>query len=100
MSDSKLSSVPASLHEGLMPKLADAILQATNDFKRTLAQAREFAMTLPGGELVVEDQDQVLQMLTRLRDKKKEQLTQFSAQALPKRRMSMDMDSAASTPAD
>ncbi|KAL1747354.1 hypothetical protein HDZ31DRAFT_32257 [Schizophyllum fasciatum] len=112
------SAVPASLYEGLMPKLANvlelsqrpegttttaakrAILDATNDFKLTLSRAKEFAVTLPGGESVVEDQDQVLSMLTQLRDRKREQLAQFSARSSTTSQYTtlMNLDSTASTP--
>ena len=46
-------------------------MRQTNDFKLTLARAKEFAVAMPGGESVVEAQDQVLKMLTQLRDKKR-----------------------------
>ncbi|KAL1700111.1 hypothetical protein EV121DRAFT_214861 [Schizophyllum commune] len=110
------SAVPASLYEGLMPKLANvlelsqrpegittneakgAILDATNDFKLTLARAKEFAVAMPGGESVVEDQDQVLKMLTQLRDKKREQLAQFSTRSLASHYTKTDVDSTASSP--
>lgn len=34
-------------------------------------QAKELAIALPGGELVTEEQDEVIEMLMQLRDRKR-----------------------------
>ncbi|OJA10055.1 hypothetical protein AZE42_06051 [Rhizopogon vesiculosus] len=117
-------SLPTSLFEGLLPKIAvvlelirkaegtatpsakQALLQATNDFKHTLAQARDYASTLGGGDLLVEEQDSIIAMLEMLKQHKKEQLTQFAecvgslpTLAVPNAISSkMEIDSTASTP--
>jgi hypothetical protein len=43
----------------------------TNEFKSALNQAKELAAHLPGGELLIEDQTEVIKMLTELRDRKR-----------------------------
>lgn len=43
----------------------------TNDFKASLSRAKGLANALPGGELLIEEQDEVIAMLERLRDKKR-----------------------------
>jgi hypothetical protein len=43
----------------------------TNDFKNALNQAKEIAMALPGGELSIEEQDEIISMLENLRDQKR-----------------------------
>ncbi|KAG6874122.1 hypothetical protein C0995_005538 [Termitomyces sp. Mi166 len=93
-------SLPTSLYESLLLKLATVLeltqqsegivtpqakqmlLQATNDFKNAINQAKELAAGLPGGEMQVEDQDEVITMLEELRDRKREQLAQFASQVL------------------
>lgn len=50
----------------------------TNDYKNAMSQARELASNLPGGELVIEEQEQVIQMLEQLRDRKKCRSSVFS----------------------
>ncbi|KAJ7075367.1 hypothetical protein B0H15DRAFT_866937 [Mycena belliarum] len=85
------------------PQAKQAVLQATNDFKSALNQAKELAANLPGGELLIEDQVEVIQMLTALRDRKRNQLAEFSARVLVSSSTSgaghrMEIDSMASTP--
>ncbi|KAG6853307.1 hypothetical protein C0991_005316 [Blastosporella zonata] len=115
-------SLPTSLYESLLLKLVtvleltqkaegivtpqakQTLLHATNDFKIALNQAKETAATLPGGEMVVEDQDEVIAMLEKLRDRKREQLAQFGSEALSSTgglsaiETKMEIDSMASTP--
>lgn len=43
----------------------------TTDFKDALNRAKEIANSLPGGELLIEEQEEVIAMLERLRDKKR-----------------------------
>jgi hypothetical protein len=43
----------------------------TNSFKNALTQARELAIDLPGGEMLIEEQDHVIDMLERLRNRKR-----------------------------
>ncbi|KAJ7663046.1 hypothetical protein B0H17DRAFT_1092990 [Mycena rosella] len=87
------------------PQAKQAVLQATNDFKSTLTHAKELAAGLPGGELLLADQLEVIAMLTVLRDRKRQQLAEFSARALAASAASaagghhrMEVDSMASTP--
>ncbi|KAF8737366.1 hypothetical protein AX14_012961 [Amanita brunnescens Koide BX004] len=85
------------------PQAKQALLQATNDYKNAMSQARELASNLPGGELVIEEQEQVIQMLEQLRDRKKNILARFSQRALesaakPTESVKMEIDSTASTP--
>ncbi|KAH0590075.1 hypothetical protein H2248_000251 [Termitomyces sp. 'cryptogamus'] len=114
--------LPTSLYESLFLKLAtvleltqksegivtpqakQALLQATNDFKNTINQAKEFAGGLAGGEMLIEDQDEVIAMLEELRDRKRDQLAQFASQVLVSggeltaQEAKMEVDSMASTP--
>ncbi|KAG1746850.1 hypothetical protein EDB19DRAFT_1687972 [Suillus lakei] len=116
-------SLPTALFDGLLPKLAvvlelaqkaegtttpvakQALLQATNDFKYTLAQAKDYASTLAGGDLLVEEQDSVVAMLEMLKQHKQQQLIQFALEvgslstiAIPNVSSKMEIDSTASTP--
>ena len=43
----------------------------TTTFKNTLAQARELGIALPGGEMLTQEQDEVIAMLEELRDRKR-----------------------------
>ncbi|KZT36020.1 hypothetical protein SISSUDRAFT_989780 [Sistotremastrum suecicum HHB10207 ss-3] len=62
----------AQENEGpLTPQAKQALLQATNEFKDYVAFAKRLASDLPGGDLTLGEQDQVIDMLERLRDKKK-----------------------------
>ncbi|KAG8220739.1 hypothetical protein J3R82DRAFT_3069 [Butyriboletus roseoflavus] len=54
----------------VMPQAKQALLQATNDLKNTLSQAKDYATSLPGGELNFQEQDELILMLERLRDHK------------------------------
>ncbi|KAG2139656.1 hypothetical protein DEU56DRAFT_735434 [Suillus clintonianus] len=116
-------ALPTSLFDGLLSKLAivleltqkadgtatpvakQALLQATNDFKYTLAQAKDYASTLAGGDLLVEEQDSVVAMLEILKQHKQQQLLQFALEvgslstiAIPNVSSKMEIDSTASTP--
>ncbi|KAF9466973.1 hypothetical protein BDZ94DRAFT_1250212 [Collybia nuda] len=113
--------LPTSLYESLLVKLVtiiqltqssegtatpqskQALLQATNDYKSAVIRAKELAASLPGGELLVEDQDEVITMLEKLRDRKREQLSKFAARVIVSGGPSalenkMEIDSMASTP--
>jgi hypothetical protein len=48
-----------------------ADIHQTNEFKSALNQAKELAVHLPGGELLIDDQTEVIEMLTELRDRKR-----------------------------
>ncbi|KAH8822331.1 hypothetical protein DL96DRAFT_1428069, partial [Flagelloscypha sp. PMI_526] len=52
------------------PQSRQALLAATNDFRTSLASAKEYATLLPGGELVVEEQDDIIQMLETIKTAK------------------------------
>lgn len=86
----------------LTPQTTQALLQATNDYKNVLLQAKKCAATLPGGELNAEDQEELISMLERLRDHKKQQLAEFSERvssmlsSVESERV--EIDSTASTP--
>jgi hypothetical protein len=87
----------------------------TNDFKAAMKQAKDLAMSLPGGELLITEQDEIIAMLEALKDRKKfvisvclihvhsyaiakrrEMLAEFAKRVLPE--PTMDIDSTASTP--
>ncbi|KAF8179119.1 hypothetical protein BJ912DRAFT_644744 [Pholiota molesta] len=109
---------PISYYEELLPKLVavleliqqspgvatpeskQKLLQATNNYKSALAQAKEFANNLPGGELCIKEQDDVIYMLETLRDRKRAQLAEFSARKVisASADVKMEIDSVASTP--
>lgn len=117
-------SLPTALFDELLPKLAvvleltqkaegtttpvakQALLHATNDFKYALAQAKDYASTLAGGDLLVEEQDSVVAMLEELRQHKQQQLIQFALEVeslptiaiFPNINSKMEIDSTASTP--
>ncbi|KAH9487293.1 hypothetical protein JR316_0001363 [Psilocybe cubensis] len=114
------SVFPSSLYAELLPKLLEVLeltqqtsgisnpqarqklLQATINFKNALAQAKDFANNLPGGELTIEEQDDVIEMLEMLKERKKAQLAAFSARKVASsaasRDLKMEVDSVASTP--
>jgi len=54
------------------------ISQATNDLKEHLRKAKEIVDGLPGGDMLIEDQDEVIAMLEKMRDQKRAQLEYFS----------------------
>ncbi|KAJ6473270.1 hypothetical protein C8R45DRAFT_1012832 [Mycena sanguinolenta] len=90
--------------EGIVtPQAKQALLHATNEFKSALNQAKELATNLPGGELLIEEQIEVIGMLTELRDRKRQQLAEFSMRTLAASSAfpddhRMEIDSMASTP--
>ncbi|KAF9530741.1 hypothetical protein CPB83DRAFT_892381 [Crepidotus variabilis] len=112
---------PVTLYEELLPKLVDVLeltqktdgianpqskqklLQATNTFKNAIAQAKEFSNNLRGGELTIEEQDDVIQLLETLRERKRAQLRDFASRTATTKTtgmlMDMELDSVASTPA-
>ncbi|GAW02772.1 hypothetical protein LENED_004440 [Lentinula edodes] len=63
------------------PQAKQAVLQATNEFKTLLVTAKNLADNLPGGDLDIVDQDNVIEMLTTLRDRKRDQLVEFSSKS-------------------
>ncbi|KAL9715663.1 hypothetical protein Ac2012v2_000106 [Leucoagaricus gongylophorus] len=115
--------LPVSLYENLLLKLVavlelthqeegiatpaakQTILQATNDFRNALIRAKDLVVNLPGGELLIQEQEQLIQMLETLRNRKKAQLEHFSHQPLHSSAIfsaqnQMEIDSMASTPAN
>ena len=54
-----------------MRQYRNADLDQTKEFKDTLKEAHDYATTLPGGELSVEEQEEVIQMLEQLKERKK-----------------------------
>ncbi|KAI0733895.1 hypothetical protein C8Q72DRAFT_771399 [Fomitopsis betulina] len=112
----------STVYESLLPKLVEvlevtqqategastqqakqALVQATNNFRDNLKEAKETASSLPGGELSVEEQDEVIAMLERLKARKKCQLAKFSSDveaiSTATSQLKMEIDSTASTPA-
>ncbi|KZT67684.1 hypothetical protein DAEQUDRAFT_767041 [Daedalea quercina L-15889] len=112
----------SNIYESLLPKLVaileatqqatdgaptqqakQTLVHATNDFRETLKEAKEIASTLPGGELSLEEQDEVIAMLERLKERKQQQLAKFSADveaiSTTTQQLKMEVDSTASTPA-
>ncbi|KAM5534358.1 hypothetical protein V8D89_011951 [Ganoderma adspersum] len=87
----------------LTPQARQALVRSTKDFKDALKEANECANSLPGGDHSVEEQDEVIEMLEKLKERKRQQLAEFadrvgrisSAQV----NMKMEVDSMASTPA-
>jgi len=57
-----------------------SVAQATNVFKQRMAAAKEIVDSLPGGEMSLSDQDEVIAMLKALRDQKRRRLDEFSRQ--------------------
>ncbi|KAH0838745.1 hypothetical protein J3R83DRAFT_7110 [Lanmaoa asiatica] len=92
--------------EGVVtPQAKQALLQATNDLKSTLAQARDYATALPGGELNFQEQSELILILEKLRDHKWQELAHFAhkvtSDANPPTQVvdvQMEVDSTASTP--
>ncbi|KAF8592027.1 hypothetical protein K439DRAFT_1626531 [Ramaria rubella] len=65
-------------HDGLASK--QTLLNSTNGFKDILTKAKQLATSLPGGDMSLSDQDEVIYMLEKLRDHKRAQLALFSQQ--------------------
>ncbi|KAF9221314.1 hypothetical protein BS17DRAFT_819916 [Gyrodon lividus] len=121
--DNSDNAIPAPLFAGIIPKLItvlehtqrsegavtpqakQALLQATNDFKSALAQANDYASALPGGELNFQEQNELIAMLEKLRDHKRQELALFAQQvesvsnpAAQEAEIKIEIDSTASTP--
>jgi len=62
----------------LTPQAKQELLQATNEFRDAMSRAQKIAANLPGGEIAPEDQDEVIQALEELRDRKRAYLDSFS----------------------
>ncbi|KAH9060712.1 hypothetical protein EDB87DRAFT_1683175 [Lactarius vividus] len=121
-------TLPSSAFESLLPKLLTILqvtqrpegtinvrnkqdlLQAIQAFREAMNHARDVAGALPGGELLIEEQDEIIAMLERLRAKKRLQLQDFSDKVIDTKghdvpqygvgqNPQMEVDSNASTPA-
>jgi hypothetical protein len=121
-------TLPSSAFETLLPKLLTILqvtqrpegttnarnkqdlLQAIQAFREAVNHARDVAGALPGGELLIEEQNEIITMLERLRAKKRLQLQDFSDKAIDTKghnvpqygagqNPQMEVDSNASTPA-
>jgi len=112
---------PISLFEELLPKIVEVLeliqqtagltsqqakqklLQSTNAFKNAISQAKDIAVKLPGGELTIEQQDEIIRLLERLRELKRVQLAEFASKNVVAKpstgQFKMEVDSLASTPA-
>ncbi|KAJ3785394.1 hypothetical protein GGU10DRAFT_312957 [Lentinula aff. detonsa] len=122
---STLNTIPSTVYDSLLLKLVavleltqkpdgistpqakQAVLQATNEFKSHLFNAKALAENLPGGELNIDDQENVIKMLTLLRDCKRDQLVDLSSRSSQVdsavgsqmfNDVGMEIDSMASTP--
>ncbi|KZV77430.1 hypothetical protein PENSPDRAFT_678995 [Peniophora sp. CONT] len=82
------------------PQAKQELLRSIEGFRDSLKQAKKVATELPGGELLVEEQDGIIVLLEKIRDKKRQQLAVFSQQVVTptSRFLAMDVDSTASTP--
>ncbi|KAF8555947.1 hypothetical protein OG21DRAFT_787867 [Imleria badia] len=123
METSKDTAIPSQLFSSIIPNLItvlehtqsaegvvtpqakQALLQATNELKSTLTQAKEYATALPGGEVNFQEQDELLLMLEKLRDHKRQELVHFAHMVVSDANSStqtgdvkMEVDSTASTP--
>ncbi|KAN0138580.1 hypothetical protein V8E53_003568 [Lactarius tabidus] len=121
-------TLPSSAFETLLPKLLTILqvtqrpegttnarnkqdlLQAIQAFREAMNHARDVAGALPGGEFLIEEQNEIITMLERLRTKKRLQLQDFSDKAIDTKghnvpqygagqNPQMEVDSNASTPA-
>ncbi|KAF8321763.1 hypothetical protein DL93DRAFT_2032265, partial [Clavulina sp. PMI_390] len=77
-------TLPTDVFERLLPALVDVVSainnedqtvlahkQATEIFRQRVATAREVVENIPGGEMSIRDQDEVIAMLKALRDQKR-----------------------------
>ncbi|KAI0638948.1 hypothetical protein C8Q77DRAFT_1046322 [Trametes polyzona] len=88
----------------LSPQAKQALVHSTKEFKDAMKKARDFATTLPGGELSVAEQDEVIEMLESLKERKRRQLAEFADKvgnisSTSQQDIKMEVDSMASTPA-
>ncbi|KAI0762552.1 hypothetical protein C8Q74DRAFT_1207722 [Fomes fomentarius] len=87
----------------LTPQAKQALVRATKDFKDSLKEANDHATTLPGGELSVQEQEEVVDMLEKLKERKRYQLADFAERvgkiSSSQASINMEVDSTASTPA-
>ncbi|KAI0662378.1 hypothetical protein C8Q70DRAFT_1051025 [Cubamyces menziesii] len=87
------------------PQAKQALVRSTKDFKESVREAHQYATTLPGGELSVEEQDEVIDMLEKLKERKRRQLAEFAekvstiSSSQQDTSLKMEVDSTASTPA-
>ncbi|KAG8864950.1 hypothetical protein FRB96_003538 [Tulasnella sp. 330] len=94
------ASLPVDTFEGLLPALTNilkvvydvgdseeaqhklAITAATDALKEKLARAKELVESLPGGEMLLEDQDEPIAALERLRDQRRDHILNFGTKEL------------------
>ncbi|KAG8937252.1 hypothetical protein FRC03_010106 [Tulasnella sp. 419] len=57
-----------------------AIAGATNELKSLISRAKSLVDSLPGGDMQLEDQDEVIKALRQVRDEKQKYLELFSQQ--------------------
>ncbi|CAG7846675.1 SubName: Full=Uncharacterized protein {ECO:0000313/EMBL:CCA77788.1} [Serendipita indica DSM 11827] len=70
-----VNDVPYNANEeGHTPTTAQQLVEATDDFKKQLQNARVLVENLVGGDLNSASQDEVIKMLEKWRDLKREQL--------------------------
>ncbi|TBU48702.1 hypothetical protein BD309DRAFT_1006711 [Dichomitus squalens] len=62
----------------LTPQARQALVRSTKEFKDALKEAHDYATTLPGGDHSVEEQDEVIEMLEKLKERKRQQLAEFA----------------------
>ncbi|TBU26356.1 hypothetical protein BD311DRAFT_667813 [Dichomitus squalens] len=87
----------------LTPQARQTLVRSTKEFKDALKEAHDYATTLPGGDHSVEEQDEVIEMLEKLKERKRCQLAEFADRvgriSSSQVNMNMEVDSTASTPA-
>ncbi|KAI0697018.1 hypothetical protein BC835DRAFT_1413916 [Cytidiella melzeri] len=117
--------MPSTVYEGLLQEVAAVLdvvneltaaqssteirrklVQTTNALKHDTLVAREGANNLQGGELSIEDQEDIIDTLEKLKARKKATLNKFSDEmtrapqaVINSESASVEVDSTASTPA-
>ncbi|KAI0781837.1 hypothetical protein C8Q75DRAFT_812165 [Abortiporus biennis] len=86
------------------PQLKHVLVKEINDFKEDMNQAKNAANTLPGGDLTMDDQDDVIRMLEQLRNQRRDILVNAIGEMKSSSEeqtdiKDMEIDSTASTPA-
>ncbi|RDX43951.1 hypothetical protein OH76DRAFT_1360466 [Lentinus brumalis] len=87
----------------LTPHAKQTLVRATREYKDSVKDAIGYATSLPGGELSVEEQDEVIEMLEKLKERKRKQLAEFADRvgniSSSQANLKMEVDSISSTPA-
>ncbi|GJE99563.1 hypothetical protein PsYK624_158300 [Phanerochaete sordida] len=89
---------------GTNPDLKKKLVQASNTLRDDFGRAKEAAINLEGGDISLEEQEEIAEMLKGLIARKRLVLRNFARDidtkaAAPEVKMDIDLDSTASTPA-